>query len=422
MHIMSHTGRTKKNDGHQTETLRLKEGEEYNIGESVDSAKKKVSERSTSNKSQKDHWHAEDAPSKETAFQALSTSSPPVSEKHPDLSKPQTVEVIQKSVDDKYLLNQQVRLEEPDISPGALAGQDAGTLQTKSKKPETPGADLSILKPTGNHSALEPGIHSSSQKRSPKNDCFSTTESYVSTLPPDSDCTSEESDAFRFSVVEDQPTPKKCTMEGSGSTSPSPPLHVLALSQGVKPKSEEKGCTTPPGLEESDGNEKPHLGTLSRRSTRLAARQSRREDLAGLTTDSFHLEKTLGHASSSAKRKRGSKGTLPPSSACIQEQRKLDRRGKGPSRKRPLVEALVDGDSDSVEIVQVSVPVSSKKARPFQNSSIVPDWVPSNGLQSISRQFMEDEPWNVTPKAGEPSSSNLVPKSILLPAHSKPCF
>jgi hypothetical protein len=133
-------------DGHQNEMVRLKEGEEYNIGELGDSAKKKVSERSTPNQYQQDHWHAEDTPSKDTAFQALSTSFPPVSEKNPDLSKPQGVKVIWNSVDDKFLHNQHVRLKESDLSPGAQTGQDAGTLmQTKAKKPETRGAALSIL-------------------------------------------------------------------------------------------------------------------------------------------------------------------------------------------------------------------------------------------------------------------------------------
>ena len=81
--------------------------------------------------------------------------------------------------------------------------------------------------------------------------------------------------------------------------------------------------------------------------------------------------------------------------------------------------SVLDQDLDSsVEVVQISLPKSSKKSRPFQHSSIVPDWVPSNGLQSISQKFMEDEPWNIIPDS-HPSSKSPVRKSILLPGHTK---
>ena len=53
--------------------------------------------------------------------------------------------------------------------------------------------------------------------------------------------------------------------------------------------------------------------------------------------------------------------------------------------------AIGDGDKSP------ELPSVSKKPRPFQNSSIVPDWVPSNRLQRMSQTFMEaDEPWETT--------------------------
>jgi hypothetical protein len=159
-------------------------------------------------------------------------------------------------------------------------------------------------------------------------------------------------------------------------------------------------------------NRRSHIVTLSRRSKRLAARNVSRQVLTEDALQPFRIQ-TSPNVTNSEKRKRPSRRALSP---FPHTQRKTQSKDSNPSRKRSC-EAL-DGDSDSVEVVRVSLPSSNKKPRPFQNSSIIPDWVPSNGLQSVSQQFMEDEPWNATPDT-YPSSKNLVPKSMLLPGRSK---
>lgn len=42
----------------------------------------------------------------------------------------------------------------------------------------------------------------------------------------------------------------------------------------------------------------------------------------------------------------------------------------------------------------------NRKVRPYATSQILPDWVPSRGLQSVSRSFMEDSPWTLRCPSG----------------------
>jgi hypothetical protein len=62
------------------------------------------------------------------------------------------------------------------------------------------------------------------------------------------------------------------------------------------------------------------------------------------------------------------------------------------SRKRNRMTPTRREDDTNQSIVLMP----SKKPRPFKHSNIVPDWVPSHGLQNISKEFDEDEiSWDV---------------------------
>lgn len=53
---------------------------------------------------------------------------------------------------------------------------------------------------------------------------------------------------------------------------------------------------------------------------------------------------------------------------------------------------------DSVQFVRVTIPdgvARRMKRRPYSKSNYVADWVPSNELQSISQEFLQDESWDI---------------------------
>jgi hypothetical protein len=100
--------------------------------------------------------------------------------------------------------------------------------------------------------------------------------------------------------------------------------------------------------------------------------------------------------------------------------RRKERGVKHTTRKRPRDTSepelpAFEIDSDSAEILGFSLPTLSKKPRPFSKSSIVPDWVPSTGLQSISQQFQDDIPWNIIADKPLSNPKDVPIKSIFLP-------
>ena len=233
------------------------------------------------------------------------------------------------------------------------------------------------------------------------NETGSTAESYVSTLPPDSDYVTEES---LFSPAEGQSWAKQSSKKVSCTSPSSMPRNNVNISSS-SPIDFENRCKTPPEVKDASQESLSHVVTSSRRSNRLGERNVSTELLTGDTLPAFSNLK-------SPKRKRKGARSLI---SCIQIMKK----SKESSPSQEKCHRRLDTDPELVEIVHVSLSTSTTKKRiPFQNSSIIPDWVPSNGLQSISQQFMEDEPWDVSPGTNK-SNKILVPKSILLPGSSK---
>jgi hypothetical protein len=227
-------------------------------------------------------------------------------------------------------------------------------------------------------------------------------ESYVSTLPPDSDYRSDdEADQFKFSPSADKKAPP-----GEGGTSkprwplgsPSPILET--------PRKRNAQCSTQLTKAVSVGlDSKPSTARVPlRRSKRLLdAKTSEQISRSGSNTW-FETNYMYPRTKKSGVRKRP-RTTLG----------KRDSKSDSDSDSGSDVLLIGFGSDSEVLVVGVEPPPATKKARPFRNSSIVPDWVPSNGLRSASRQ-MEDQPWDVLPES-QPSSKKALtpPKSILLP-------
>jgi hypothetical protein len=112
-----------------------------------------------------------------------------------------------------------------------------------------------------------------------------------------------------------------------------------------------------------------------------------------------------------------SKESQPPqgesNSTLVERTQSQIGKAKGPSlehfppltvvvnKARPKMQKLLSrkrhrGSSDSQDITEKPIiPSPSKKPRPFKNSKIVPDWVPSNRLQNASKQFVgEGTSWD----------------------------
>ena len=88
---------------------------------------------------------------------------------------------------------------------------------------------------------------------------------------------------------------------------------------------------------------------------------------------------------------------------------------------------------DSVEIVRVVNPVDKlgkRTRRPYRKSNYVADWVPSNELQSMSNDFLEEKSWDITgstvkklsegpPKPKKKKMNPLCSSSTSASAHKK---
>ena len=87
-----------------------------------------------------------------------------------------------------------------------------------------------------------------------------------------------------------------------------------------------------------------------------------------------------------------------------------------------------DNSSAPVEVLKVIYKPSPekrrRKSRPFSASHIVPDWVPSRGLQVVSRTFMEESKWKMGSDGTIPSAKtdlSPIPRSINLPNSTRKC-
>jgi hypothetical protein len=247
----------------------------------------------------------------------------------------------------------------------------------------------------------------------------SAADSYVSTLPPDSDCSTEEPDSFDLTPNDDSSLIKQATAKASRSTSASParPLTHNLRRSTRKRQSLSLGNTTPM---EALHNQPITIFTRSQQSRRSDARTGSRTPLTATTPlenaaawmspplDMYSAPKTKNHSP----KKRIRSGISPASS---QKEEETQQRGSRKRRRDLKDHGPLFSDIGSVEVVGYFVPPASKKQKPlpYSKSSVLPDWVPSTGLQSASRQFAED-PWVIT--ADKPlSNRHDIPEAILLP-------
>lgn len=246
--------------------------------------------------------------------------------------------------------------------------------------------------PIKSRSDQEAKYHSSGRigQRSGTKGPPSGTESYVSTLPPDSDCDSE-----RTNYV-----PSPCSTE---------------TEERVLDKDEDNHAC--PSRQEA----KVHKPTQNNG----PSQEKRRKHSADAHCNKVHNSRRL-------RGRRIAKRKFPPDSVFdfpaskmettvrSPENSKDSKKSKAPfgndaSPKKRIAEHI-DKDCGSVKFLRAFPPSPSKKARPFQNSNIVPDWVPSIKLQSLSQKFLDDEGWEgVTPSAStKATNSRMVPRTIHL--------
>ncbi len=159
-------------------------------------------------------------------------------------------------------------------------------------------------------------------------ECDETEESYVSTLPPDSDYLSEEDPAILLS----------------------------SYSRPELKPTESKFITI------SNTNQREKIPTNTR----------------------------------SRKRKKPSQCNTDPGGGVAATDSSLVSKGS----KKLYKEVLQEEDPDSVEVVRVTMVgggmEKTRVKRPYCKSNYVADWVPSNELQSMSQQFLQDESWDIT--------------------------
>ena len=159
-------------------------------------------------------------------------------------------------------------------------------------------------------------------------ECDETEESYVSTLPPDSDYLSEED----------------------------PTTLLSSYSRPELKPTESKFITC------SSRNEREKISTNTR----------------------------------SRKRKKPSHCNTSPGGGVTAADSTLLSKGS----EKLYKEVHKEKDLDSVELVRVTIPgggmEKTRVKRPYSKSNYVADWVPSNELQSMSQQFLQDESWDIT--------------------------
>jgi hypothetical protein len=235
-------------------------------------------------------------------------------------------------------------------------------------------------------------------------DNASVSESYVSTLPPGSDCSSEGSVENLDFTSDNQDSSERNAVSSKRSHST-----VASKNEAPKPRRPRRIQTNSAtkkhnALKRNDVNSEPatELGGSSRQrdntGTRLAERPPLQDRLNARAPSSVAFS-SRSNTPDGIRRKHRVKNTT----------RKRPR--DTPEPELPAFE----NDSDSVEILGFSLPTSTKKPRPFSKSSIVPDWVPSTGLQSISQQFQDDIPWNITADKPLSNPKEAPIKSIVLP-------
>ena len=285
-----------------------------------------------------------------------------------------------------------------------LEGIPKGTKVSESSDskvlPSDPGKS-----PPPPHDLVGSGKYKSEDSTSPQKNISSSTkersssaESYVSTLPPDSDYSTEENGIFDFSAHGGlSSTPKSLSKRQKLSCSASPSslsIHFRRID-----------CRRPSKIFEKRGS---HLATLSGRSKLISTRISSKKEEGAHASLYSRSQESSPFTNDVEKRIGGVKRVRPP----FPELQRTAFRANRDKASRNASQHLSDEDSNSVALLHVSHPLSNKKMRPFQNSSIVPNWIPSNSLKTISQQFMEDEPWNVPERTA--SNQNSFPKSIIL--------
>lgn len=285
-----------------------------------------------------------------------------------------------------------------------LEGIPKGTKVSESSDskvlPSDPGKS-----PPPPHDLVGSGKYKSEDSTSPQKNISSSTkersssaESYVSTLPPDSDYSTEENGIFDFSAHGGlSSTPKSLSKRQKLSCSASPSslsIHFRRID-----------CRRPSKIFEKRGS---HLATLSGRSKLISTRISSKKEEGAHASLYSRSQESSPFTNDVEKRIGGVKRVRPP----FPELQRTAFRANRDKASRNASQLLSDEDSNSVALLHVSHPLSNKKMRPFQNSSIVPNWIPSNSLKTISQQFMEDEPWNVPERTA--SNQNSFPKSIIL--------
>jgi hypothetical protein len=96
----------------------------------------------------------------------------------------------------------------------------------------------------------------------------------------------------------------------------------------------------------------------------------------------------------------------------------------GPRKKSRQEEVVLDlVQHSSPDILEVKMPAflnkQREKKRPYQNSSIIADHVPSNKLQTSSHQFMHDKVPDMLGSSRSNPRKRVIPKMISLPARKK---
>lgn len=107
-------------------------------------------------------------------------------------------------------------------------------------------------------------------------------------------------------------------------------------------------------------------------------------------------------------------GQNTPEKVYTDENNRIVQETANSQTKRTHQESL---DSDSVVVMHVLAPDSDKRGtRPYSKSNFVSDWIPSNGLQTVSQRFMNEESWNIAPAPDfqRSNGTHTVPKSISL--------
>lgn len=230
---------------------------------------------------------------------------------------------------------------------------------------------------------------------SPRNDCGrdhdDSSSSYVSTLPPDSDLVSEDANI--------QPPHRELPKSGlnvgdglaHGNNSPRPSFESGSPQEPPQPWST-NDCPNSSSVA-IDANE--HGKAISAKG---------RDQLFPSPSSAFEV--------------RGKRALdESPSSLLSPRDAKVPRLDEPEEIDFPMANNECD-DLSSVEIFQVTSPLIKKKrkSRPFLASQIVPDWVPSKGLQVASENF-EDSKWTIG--LGDASSTktpnakpSVIPKAI----------